>query len=69
VAEHPRRKSRKAGSPSSKSPRKSRASQPTGKIEDFIGVLAGKTKKIATLEEISRAAEDGWAGKVQVGKK
>lgn len=39
-----------------------RAARPTGKIDGFIGVLAGKTKKIATLEEIHEAAAVGWAG-------
>ena len=39
-----------------------RAARPTGKIDGFIGVLAGKTKKIATLEEIHEAAAAGWAG-------
>jgi bifunctional DNA-binding transcriptional regulator/antitoxin component of YhaV-PrlF toxin-antitoxin module len=46
-----------------------RAARPTGKIEDFFGVLAGKTKKVATIEEMNEAAALGWAGKVQVGKK
>jgi bifunctional DNA-binding transcriptional regulator/antitoxin component of YhaV-PrlF toxin-antitoxin module len=46
-----------------------RAAQPTGKIEDFFGVLAGKTKKVATIEEINQAIERGWAGKVRVGRK
>ncbi len=41
-----------------------RAARPTGKIEDFIGRLAGKTKKVATIEEINEAAANGWAGKV-----
>jgi antitoxin PrlF len=40
-----------------------RAVRPTGSIEDFIGCLAGKTKKIATLEELQEAAADGWAGR------
>jgi bifunctional DNA-binding transcriptional regulator/antitoxin component of YhaV-PrlF toxin-antitoxin module len=39
-----------------------RAARPTGKIESFIGMLAGKTKKIATIEEINEAAAAGWAG-------
>lgn len=39
-----------------------RAARPTGKIDGFIGVLAGKTKKIATLEEIHEATAAGWAG-------
>jgi bifunctional DNA-binding transcriptional regulator/antitoxin component of YhaV-PrlF toxin-antitoxin module len=40
-----------------------RAARRTGTIEDFIGRLAGKTKKIATIQEINEAAADGWAGK------
>jgi len=39
-----------------------RAARPTGKIHDFFGVLAGKTKKVATIEEINEAAARGWAG-------
>ena len=46
-----------------------RAAKPTGTIDDFIGFLAGKTKKVATIEEINEAAADGWAGKVRVAKK
>lgn len=34
----------------------------SGKIDDFIGILAGRKKKVATLEEISEAATHGWAG-------
>jgi bifunctional DNA-binding transcriptional regulator/antitoxin component of YhaV-PrlF toxin-antitoxin module len=40
-----------------------RAARPTGRIQDFFGVLAGKTKKVATIEEINEAAARGWAGK------
>lgn len=40
-----------------------RASKPTGKIDGFIGLLAGRTKKAASLEEIQEAAAEGWAGK------
>ena len=40
-----------------------RATRPTGKIDSFIGILAGRTKKVATLEEIEEAAQDGWAGR------
>jgi bifunctional DNA-binding transcriptional regulator/antitoxin component of YhaV-PrlF toxin-antitoxin module len=36
--------------------------RPKGSIEDFIGFLAGKTKKVATIEEINEAAARGWAG-------
>ncbi|MGC1226704.1 MAG: hypothetical protein WA859_09500 [Candidatus Sulfotelmatobacter sp.] len=46
-----------------------KAARRSGKIEDFFGVLAGKTKKAATIEEINQAAADGWAGKTGAGKK
>lgn len=39
-----------------------RAAQPSGKIDDIFGFLAGKTKKVATLEEIKETIEAGWAG-------
>lgn len=39
-----------------------RAAKRSGTIEDFIGRLAGKTKKVATIEEINQAAANGWAG-------
>jgi bifunctional DNA-binding transcriptional regulator/antitoxin component of YhaV-PrlF toxin-antitoxin module len=39
-----------------------RAAKRTGKIQDFFGVLAGKTKKVATIEEMNEAAARGWAG-------
>ena len=42
-----------------------RAVKPTGSIEDFLGMLAGKTDKVATIEEINQAAADGWAGLVK----
>lgn len=40
-----------------------KAAKPSGTIGDFIGVLKEKTKKIATIEEINKAAARGWAGK------
>jgi bifunctional DNA-binding transcriptional regulator/antitoxin component of YhaV-PrlF toxin-antitoxin module len=40
-----------------------KAARPTGTIESFVGLLAGRTKKVATIEEINEAAEQGWAGK------
>jgi bifunctional DNA-binding transcriptional regulator/antitoxin component of YhaV-PrlF toxin-antitoxin module len=46
-----------------------RAARPSGKIDGFFGVLAGKTKKVATIEEMNEAAARGWAGKVKMGKK
>jgi bifunctional DNA-binding transcriptional regulator/antitoxin component of YhaV-PrlF toxin-antitoxin module len=39
-----------------------RAMRPAGTIDGFLGLLAGKTKKIATLDEINEAAAAGWAG-------
>jgi bifunctional DNA-binding transcriptional regulator/antitoxin component of YhaV-PrlF toxin-antitoxin module len=46
-----------------------KAARRSGKIEDFFGVLAGKTKKVATIEEINQAAAEGWAGLVKMGEK
>lgn len=40
-----------------------RAAKPSSKIDDFFGLLAGKKKKIATIEEMNEAAAQGWAGK------
>jgi len=39
-----------------------RASKPTGTIDGFIGLLAGKANKVASLDEINEAAAAGWAG-------
>ncbi len=39
-----------------------RAERPAGTIDRFIGLLAGRTKKVATLDEIEDAAAAGWAG-------
>jgi AbrB family looped-hinge helix DNA binding protein len=39
-----------------------RAMRPAGTIDGFLGLLAGKTKKIATLDEINEAAAAGWTG-------
>lgn len=36
---------------------------PAGKIEEFFGALAGKTAKVASIDEISASAADGWAGR------
>ncbi len=38
-----------------------RAARPLGKIDSFLGLLAGRTKKIATLDEIKEAAATGWS--------
>lgn len=40
-----------------------RAARPTGTINGFVGLLADKTKKVASIEEMSEAAAQGWAGK------
>ena len=40
-----------------------RAMRPAGTIDGFLGLLAGKTRKVATLEEINEAAASGWSGK------
>ena len=40
-----------------------KAARPTGTIDAFIGTLAGKTKKRATLEELTEAAASSWAGR------
>ncbi len=40
-----------------------KAAEPEGRIEDFCGLLAGKTRKIATIDEINEAAARGWAGR------
>ena len=39
-----------------------RASRSSGTIDDFLGLLAGKTSKVATLDEINEAAAAGWTG-------
>ncbi len=38
-----------------------RAARPLGKIDSFVGLLAGKTRKIATLDEMNEAAASGWS--------
>ncbi len=40
-----------------------KAARPAGTIDGFVGLLAGRTKKIATIDEINEAAAQGWAGK------
>jgi len=34
----------------------------TGTIDGFLSLLAGKAKKVATVEEMNEAAAAGWAG-------
>jgi bifunctional DNA-binding transcriptional regulator/antitoxin component of YhaV-PrlF toxin-antitoxin module len=40
-----------------------RAAKAGGTIDGFLGLLAGRTKKVATIGEINEAAARGWAGK------
>ena len=40
-----------------------KAAQPAGTIDSFLGLLADRTKKIATIEEMNEIAALGWAGK------
>ena len=40
-----------------------KATQPSGRIEGFVGLLAGRSSKVATLAEIEAASAEAWAGK------
>jgi bifunctional DNA-binding transcriptional regulator/antitoxin component of YhaV-PrlF toxin-antitoxin module len=40
-----------------------KASRPPGEIKSFVGLLAGRSKKVATIEQINEASARGWAGK------
>ena len=40
-----------------------RAARPSGTIGGFVGLLAGRTRKVATLEEMNEATARGWAGR------
>jgi bifunctional DNA-binding transcriptional regulator/antitoxin component of YhaV-PrlF toxin-antitoxin module len=47
-----------------------KAARPEGSIDGFVGLLAGRTGKIATLEEMNAAIAQGWAGQARnKGKK
>lgn len=46
-----------------------RAAKPSGSIDGFLGLLANRTKKVATVEEMNEAAASGWADKNSTGKK
>jgi bifunctional DNA-binding transcriptional regulator/antitoxin component of YhaV-PrlF toxin-antitoxin module len=39
-----------------------RAARPKGSWEKAYGILAGKTDKVATIEEMNEAIAKGWAG-------
>lgn len=40
-----------------------KAARPTETIAGFVGLLAGKTTKVASIEEINAATAQGWAEK------
>ena len=40
-----------------------KAARSSGTIDGFVGLLAGRTLKVASLEEIDEAASSGWAGR------
>ncbi len=46
-----------------------RAARPTGTLDGFIGLLAGKTKKVVSIEAMNDAAANGWAGKSGSGRR
>ncbi len=39
-----------------------KAARPGASIDGFLGLLAGKTTVVATIDEIGEAAAKGWAG-------
>jgi len=41
------------------------SAQNSNDIEDFLGLLAGKSRKVATLKEINETASAGWAGQIE----
>lgn len=40
-----------------------KAVRQTGTIAGFVGLLAGRTAKVATIEEINAVSSQGWSGK------
>ncbi len=40
-----------------------KAARPAGTIDGFVGLLAGRTNKVASIEEINDSAAQAWAGK------
>lgn len=40
-----------------------KAARATETIDHFVGLLAGRTRKVATIEEINEAAAQSWADK------
>ena len=40
-----------------------KAARMNGTMDGFVGLLAGRTNKVATIEEINAATAQAWAGK------
>ena len=38
-----------------------KAAKPTGPMSGFVGLLSGKTERVATIDEINEAAASAWA--------
>ena len=39
-----------------------KAARPAGTIDGFVGLLAGRTTKVASIEEMNDATAQAWAG-------
>ena len=42
-----------------------KAARPAGTIDGFLGLLAGRSRKTATIDEINEAAAAGWSASGQ----
>lgn len=40
-----------------------RAAKPAGTMAGFVGSLAGRTQRVATIEELNTATADAWAAR------
>ena len=40
-----------------------KAARPGGTIDGFVGLLAGRTRKVASIEEMNDATAQAWAGR------
>ena len=66
MAEKEARKTPRPRVQSDESPTVNDAAKPARLLRSFFGMLASKTKKVATIEEINEAAARGWAGEVKL---
>jgi bifunctional DNA-binding transcriptional regulator/antitoxin component of YhaV-PrlF toxin-antitoxin module len=41
------------------------AARPTGSIQSFIGLLAGKSATVLTIDEMNEAIADGWTSRFE----